>query len=252
MSFDEKKLAEQTNILIVEDSLTQAIQLRSVLEKHGFRAACVQNGAQGLKILKEADFDMIVSDVIMPEMDGYALCRKIKDDEVLKGVPVILLTTLSEPEDIVKGLESGADHFITKPYDENSLISRIRYILLNQQVRKNQGANIGLEIYFAGKKHFINSDRMQILDLLFSTYENVLRQKRELERLNNELRTATGTIKKLEGILPICANCKKIRDKNNNWHVLECYIKEHSQAEFSHGICPECAKKLYPEFKIFS
>ncbi len=250
MILDEKKLVEKTKILIVEDSLTQAIKLQAVLEDNGFRTELAKNGAQGLQMLKDGGFDMVISDVVMPEMDGYALCKAIKDDRNLKDIPVMLLTTLSEPEKIIEGLECGANHFITKPYDEESLISRVRYILINKEVRKCQGTNLGLEIYFQGKKHFINSDRMQILDLLFSTYENTLRQKRELERLNKELKEALGTIQKLEGILPICANCKKIRDKEGNWQAMEKYIREHSQADFTHGICPECAKKLYPDLDL--
>ena len=250
MILDEKKLVEKTKILIVEDSLTQAIKLQAALEDNGFRTEMAKNGAQGLQMLKDDSFDMVISDVVMPEMDGYALCKAIKDDNDLKNTPVMLLTTLSEPEKIIEGLECGANHFITKPYDEESLISRVRYILINKEVRKCQGTNLGLEIYFQGKKHFINSDRMQILDLLFSTYENTLRQKRELERLNKELKEALGTIRKLEGILPVCANCKKIRDEEGNWQMMEKYISEHSQADFTHGICPECAKNLYPELDL--
>ena len=107
---------------------------------------------------------------------------------------------------------------------------------------------MGVEVFFAGKRYFINSDRMQILDLLFSTYQNSLQQKRELERKNKELKEALDTIKTLHGILPICSNCKKIRDDKGSWSQVEEYIGKHSEAQFSHGICPECARKLYPEF----
>jgi two-component system cell cycle response regulator len=106
---------------------------------------------------------------------------------------------------------------------------------------------MGIEIFFAGKRHFINSDRIQILDLLFSTYESAVQQKRDLELINKELKDALDTIKTLHGLLPICSHCKKIRDENGEWQYLEVYISRHSEAKFTHGICPECKKKLYSE-----
>jgi len=193
---------------------------------------------------------LIISDILMPEMDGYELSQKVKAHDELKGIPIILLTQLTEPEDIVRGLGCGADNFITKPYDRELLLSRIRYVLVNQEIRKDRVMEMGIEVFFAGKKHFINSDRIQILDLLFSTYENAVQQKRDLEQINKELKEALETIKKLEGILPICAKCKKIRDDKGNWIQMEKYIRDRSEARFSHSICPECAKKLYPDFVI--
>ena len=108
-------------------------------------------------------------------------------------------------------------------------------------------SEMGMEILFAGQKHLINSSRMQILDLLFSTFENAIQKNRELEQANKELKESLETVKTLRGLIPICANCKKIRDDEGYWHQVEEYVREHSEAEFSHSICPECVKKLYPE-----
>jgi two-component system cell cycle response regulator len=180
-------------------------------------------------------------------MDGYELCTRIKEDERTRRLPVLLLTALREPEDIIRGLMSGADNFLTKPYDDRQLLSRLSYVLVNQEIRRNTSAEIGLEIFFAGKRQHIGAERIQILDLLLSTYEEALEQKRELERVNTELRNALTTIKTLKGIIPICANCKKIRDDQGYWNRLEEYISRHSDADFSHGICPDCAHDLYPE-----
>jgi AmiR/NasT family two-component response regulator len=69
----------------------------------------------------------------------------------------------------------------------------------------------------------------------------------ELRRLNAELQDTLAKIKTLSGLLPLCSSCKKIRDDDGYWHQVEVYIRDHSEAEFSHGLCPECAKKLYPE-----
>ncbi len=73
----------------------------------------------------------------------------------------------------------------------------------------------------------------------------------ELRRLNTELKEAIAKIKTLSGLLPICANCKKIRDDKGYWNQIENYIRDRSEAEFSHGICPECSKKLYPEYNLY-
>ncbi len=238
----------EMEILIVEDSPTQALKLQQFLEDNNYRVSVARNGVEALSYLQECTPKLIISDIVMPEMDGYELCRKIKSHDRLKSIPTVLLTTLSEPEDIVNGLACGADNFVTKPYDENLLLSRIQYILANQKLRQNPCSDMGIEVFFAGNKFFINSDRLQILDLPFSTYENTLQQKRELERVNKELKDALDTVKALEGILPICANCKKIRDNGDEWQGLEAYIEKHSEAQFTHGICPDCIKQLYPEF----
>jgi len=241
---------ETPEILIVEDSPPQALLLQKLLEKNGYKVSVAVNGVEALSYLEGHLPALIISDILMPEMDGYELSQKVKARDELKGIPIILLTQLTEPEDIVRGLGCGADNFITKPYDRELLLSRIRYVLVNQEIRKDRVMEMGIEVFFAGKKHFINSDRIQILDLLFSTYENAVQQKRDLEQINKELKEALETIKKLEGILPICAKCKKIRDDKGNWIQMEKYIRDRSEARFSHSICPECAKKLYPDFVI--
>ena len=243
-----KNKNESYEVLIVEDSPTQAIQLQGLLKESGYRVSTATNGADAFSYLEEHIPDLVISDIIMPGMDGYEMCGRMKADDNLRSIPVILLTQLGEPEDIVKGLESGADNFVTKPYDPEVLLSQVQYILINRRIRSAPRTEMGIEVFFAGKRHFINSDRIQIMDLLFSTYENSLLQKRELERLNKELNEALDTIKTLHGIIPICSNCKKIRDDKGSWSQIEAYISKHSEAKFSHGICPECAKELYPEF----
>jgi two-component system, OmpR family, response regulator VanR len=247
LAFENPKRKEHPSILIVEDSATQALRLRILLEESGYDVVVANNGAAAVTCMDEWVPDLVISDIVMPELDGYELCKKIKADDALKDVPVLLLTQLSEPEDIVKGLESGADNFVTKPYDPNLLLSRIQYILVNNTIRTHPRTDMGIEVFFAGKRHYINSDRIQILDLLFSTYEISLRQKRELERVNKELKEALDTIDTLHGILPICSHCKKIRNDGGAWTRIEEYIGKHADVQFSHGICPDCLRKHYPE-----
>lgn len=195
-------------ILVVEDSPTQAEQLRYILEQNKYTVSVAQNGAEALVHIKKHKPMIVISDIMMPEMDGYQLCQQIKTDEDLNDIPVILLTSLSDPTDVIKGLECGADNFITKPYNEQFLLSRIRHILINKEIRKCGSSELGIEVFFAGQKHFLNSERMQIIDLLLSTYENAIQQKIELEQSNKQLQKALETIKILE------ANYRSLLERN--------------------------------------
>ena len=177
-------------ILIVEDSPTQAEHLKILLEERGYRFVAVRDGAQALVQVQRRLPDLVVSDVIMPEMDGFELCRRIKADPKMKEVPVILLTSLSDPADVVKGLESGADNFIFKPYDDAYLLKRIEFALANRSLREGDAfSRMGVEVAFNGRKFYITSDRLQILNLLLSTYEAAVQRNQELTAVRDELRS---------------------------------------------------------------
>jgi DNA-binding response OmpR family regulator/signal transduction histidine kinase len=178
----------RVHILVVEDSPTQAEQLKYILAQHGYNLSTVRNGREALTFMEQQLPTLVISDVVMPEMDGYELCRRIKHEDKLKSIPVILLTSLSDPADVVRGLESGADSFIFKPYDEQYLLARIAYILANQNLREQEGTQMGVEIFFAGRKFFITSNRLQILNLLLSTYEAAVQKNKELITAQDELR----------------------------------------------------------------
>lgn len=187
MTRDIESRASKAEILLAEDSPTQLAKLRHLLEEHGYSVTAVSNGQQALTAARARKPALIISDVMMPEMDGFMLCREIKRDEKLKLVPVILLTSLSDVRDIMKGLECGADNFIRKPYDNQYLLSRIGYLLMNLALRENQKMQMGMEIYLGGKKHFITAERQQILDLLISIYEDAIRLNNELHARQLEL-----------------------------------------------------------------
>ncbi|HEX4083420.1 MAG TPA: response regulator [Chthoniobacteraceae bacterium] len=180
--------AEHVEILIVEDSPTQAEMLRLILEDHGYRFSIVRNGREALEAIGLRKPTLVISDIVMPEMDGYELCRHLKESTSTRDIPVILLTSLSDPTDVVRGLESGADSFIFKPYDEQYLLARVAYTLANQHLRASEFPQMGVEIFFAGRKFFITSDRLQILNLLLSTYEAAVQKNRELTTAQDELR----------------------------------------------------------------
>jgi hypothetical protein len=106
---------------------------------------------------------------------------------------------------------------------------------------------MAIEIAFAGQQYLLTSDRIQILDLLLASFETAVRKNIELEEANRQLRLAVQTIDKLGEMIPICCHCKKIRNDKGFWQQLESYCLEHSIAEFTHGLCPDCEKELYPE-----
>jgi two-component system cell cycle response regulator len=250
MSSGGSSVGQGVEILVAEDSRAQALMLKQLLEENGFIVELAADGVEAWDMLCAKPPGLVLSDVIMPEMDGYELSERIKGNDELKEIPVLLVTTLSEPDDIIRGLKCGANGFVTKPYDAQFLLSRIDNLLENQEMRQSQQPEAGLEFSFEGERHLITADRTQILDLLLSTYETAVKRGRELERINNELQEAIDTIKALQGMLPICAGCKKIRDDNTGqWHHLETYIEKHSEATFTHGLCPDCLRRLYPQLK---
>ena len=174
-------------ILIAEDSPTQAEKLQYLLEEHGYAVVAARDGKQALAAARRRKPALIVSDVLMPEMDGFALCGEIKRDDKLKDVPVILLTTLSDVRDIMRGLSCGADNFIRKPYEDRYLLARVDYLLMNNELRKNQKMHMGVEIYLGGQRHFITAERQQIVDLLISVYEEAVHIGEELKARQREL-----------------------------------------------------------------
>ncbi len=181
-------------ILVAEDSPTQAAQLRHLLETQGYEVAVATNGRLALEAASEFGPTLIISDVNMPEMDGYELSRRIKSDSRFENMPVILVTTMADPEDVIRGLECGADNFVLKPYDEQYLLGRIQYALLNRELHRTHEGGMGVEIYFNGQRHFITADRLQILNLLLSTYDAASQRNTELRRSQDELQSANARL----------------------------------------------------------
>jgi PAS domain S-box-containing protein len=177
----------EIEILIVEDSPTQAEHLRFILEEGGFAVSVASNGKEALSRLRMRRPDIVVTDIVMPEMDGYELCRQIRTELNFMEMPIILVTALSDPTDVVKGLEVGGNNFVTKPYDEKYLFSRIDYLIENRKLRRDSKTEDDGNVFFAGRNYHIAAERLQILDLLLSTYENAYRQNVQLLAVQKEL-----------------------------------------------------------------
>ncbi|WP_266171136.1 EAL domain-containing protein [Dyella subtropica] len=174
-------------ILVAEDSPTQAERLRFLLEGHGHTVTVATDGLQALEACRQRKPVLIVSDVMMPGMDGFELCTELKQDKEFQDIPIVLLTTLSDVSDIMKGLQCGADNFIRKPYEDRYLLARIDCLLMTNELRRNQKIRMGVEIYLGGEKHFITAERQQIVDLLISVYEEAIHLSEDLKERQREL-----------------------------------------------------------------
>ncbi len=180
-------MGERTTALIVEDSRTQTEHLRRLLEANGYRVSVASSGEAALEAARVARPNVVITDIVMPGMNGFELCRHLKDDPGLDNVPVALLTSLSDAEDVLRGLECGADDFITKPYEAPHLLSRLQSLLLNRQLSAREPARLCMEVHFRGRRHVIDANRMQVVNLLLSSYENAVYANRKLEKSQQAL-----------------------------------------------------------------
>ena len=187
------------NILIAEDDPISRRTLEVTLQRWGHRVVVTTDGQAAYDALRGEDAPQLaIIDWMMPHLDGLTICRRLREHLARRSTYVILLTARGDKKDLIAGLESGADDYITKPFDRDELQARV---------------NVGL----------------RILGL----------QQRLAERVA-ELEEALTRVKQLQGLLPICCYCKCIRNDDNYWQRVEEYIGEHSGAQFSHGICPNC------------
>ena len=188
-------------ILVVEDSRTQAEGLRLLLEANDYQAVVAADGETALELVRKGTFDLVVSDVTMPGITGYEVCRQIKSVLRRRDLPVLLLTALSDPMDIVQGLEAGADGYVTKPYESTQLLARVEHILTNRELRRAHPARLGVNVTFLGSTFTINSEKEQILDLLISTFEDAVTQNRQLRQREEELQAAKLQLSRYAGTL---------------------------------------------------
>jgi len=186
-------------ILVVDDQPANLKVLLSFLQSHSFQIYIADSGLRALNILSKVTPDLVLLDVMMPDIDGFETCRRIKADERLASIPVIFMTALDSVEDKMAGFSAGGVDYITKPFQQMEVLARIK------------------------------------------THITLRKRERELEQALSEIKT-------LAGILPICSYCKQIRNDKGYWQQVEDYISQHSQALFSHGLCPDCYKKEMDSF----
>ncbi len=190
MDQDQRDELEKGYILAVEDSMVQAKRLEYFFKKYRLNYRLFSTGEEALIYVSKRTPVLVISDIIMPGMDGYQLCRELKENPSTSAVPVILLTSLQDPNDIIRGLQAGADNFITKPYDERYLLSRIEHLLSNRnrdsdiQIREKTEP---INLKYRGEEFKITSGRRQILDLLISVYDTAIQRNDELTAIKLQL-----------------------------------------------------------------
>lgn len=196
-------------VLIAEDDLTTRHRLEKILTRWGYEAVVCSDGKQAWEELQDTNAPRLaILDWMMPEMDGVEVCRCLRKIDTQDPVYVILLTARGKWENIVCGLDAGADDYIVKPFEPGELQARIR---------------VGCR---------------------------VLQLQSKLVNHIKELQDSIQHVKTLQGFLPICSYCKKIRDDNNYWQKIEKYISEHSDTRFTHSVCPECYERcVKPELE---
>lgn len=175
-----------TPVLIVEDIATEAFTLRKVLERADYQVTLATTGQEALRLLAMREFRLVITDIDMPGMDGYEMCLAIKDSLRTRTIPVILLTTLSSPANILQGLKCKADYYLTKPYTPQLLLARVQTLLERTPTPPDADAE-PLPVALDGHEHVVTAGRRQLVNLILSTYECAVQQNRELIATQAEL-----------------------------------------------------------------
>lgn len=208
-------------ILIAEDSATQRESLRHTLEKHGHEVVATADGEEAWSRLAEIRPTIVVTDILMPRRDGYALCRAIKADPRFAATPVVLLTSLADRKDVIAALECGADGFIGKPFAEEHLLERIRGAIANRRLADRDKHAAGVQISDGERTHLITAERSQILDLLLSVYEVAMRRNEELARAQASLRALNAELER-----KVSDRTRKLEESNRALETF-CYSVAH-------------------------
>ncbi|MFH1811095.1 MAG: response regulator [Pseudomonadota bacterium] len=193
-------------VLVADDDRVARRMLEVLLRRWGYTTVCVSDGEEAWLALQDKEPPRLaILDWMMPGISGPELCQRIRQRQGADYVFTILLTAREHLDDVVAGLDAGADDYMVKPFNDLELKARLQ------------------------------------------TGVRIMRLKLELADRVRELQDALAHVTRLQGLLPICMHCKRIRDDGQTWHRLEEYIQEHSDAAFSHALCEECLAKHYPE-----
>lgn len=193
-------------IVIADDDPMPRRLLEQTLVDWGHEVEAASDGLTAWSMLERVDTPCLaILDWVMPGLDGPTICHRVRAENPNEAMYLILLSANAEKEDVIAGLEAGANDYVTKPFHEGELYARIQ-----------------------------NGLRM-------------LEMQQKLTDRYAELSQAYAKVRQLQGLLPICAYCKSIRNDQNYWQRVEHYICAHADVKFSHGICPTCLKNVLRE-----
>lgn len=202
-------MSAKNSIFIVEGSRTQAERLRLVLQDQNYLVSVITDGGKALEAARTQQPTLIISGVALSGMDGYELCAALKQDHQVKHIPVVLLTAVTDVEDLLRGLQAQVDYYIAKPYQEEELVARISAIMDGLVREVGQPGSEQLEILLRGERRIFSPDRLRLLRLLLSTYENysaALRQNRSLSTAQLQLKAENQHLQEEYGRLQTALN----------------------------------------------
>jgi len=232
---------EKKKILIIDDDPNIRKTLSDILKMKGHETFIAQNGKEGRDFLKHTQINLAIIDLGLPDMSGLEVLARLKTDNPL--VEAIILTGNASLDTAIEATNKGAFSYLLKPYDIEQFMVHVKRALEKQEARETIARH--------------NEELQKMNDQLTASnleLKNEIQERKkaeeEKEKLIIELRESLARIKTLNGLLPICAWCKKIRDDAGYWQQLESYIGKHSSAEFSHSICPECLEKHFGDIDI--
>ena len=206
------KPAAEIKVLVVEDDPFFQRVLTKRLQAEGYQVFSASDGREGMKAIVSFEPDLVISDWMMPQVDGLELCQSVKTGLKEAAPYFILLTAKGEISNKLLALETGADDYLVKPCDQGELMARVR---------------AGLRIVILAQE-------------LRATVQDLRVANAELQNARSELERLTHVL------LPICSFCRKVRDADGHWHLLEDYVAHRRQVDFTHGICPACRVEHYP------
>ena len=223
------------NVLLVEDEKSITTLIKYNLEKEGFQVYCSETGEDALKIIKEKTPDLVILDWMLPDTSGIDVCRQIKIDKKLKNIPVLILTAKGEPDDKIKGLEVGADDYVTKPFNNKELLLRVKSLIKRSKpsLLEDLGIFKDLKIDRITRKVFRENKEIKLgpieyklLDFLIKSPQRVYSREQLLnnvwgENINVETRTVDVHIRRLRKAINIDKKDDLIRTVRSSGYSLD-------------------------------
>jgi DNA-binding response OmpR family regulator len=244
-------MATPLHILTVEDSADDVLFIMRELRKAGYEPIFerVQTPAAMKAALENGKWDVVISDYVMPQFSGLEALQILRASG--QDLPFIIVSGKIGEDIAVGAMKAGAHDYIVKGNLARLVPAIERELREAETRRERRKSDEALRKTFE-KLDIMVEERTAELSATNETLREEIswrkKAEEEREKLIRELRQALAEVKTLSGLLPICASCKKIRDDKGYWNQIEVYIRDHSHAEFSHGLCPDCAKKLYAEY----